>query len=167
MVGCSYFVHFCRGGLSGCVGVQYFVSSLALQICRCMHGRRGETGFPEPPPQKKNTKIGGFSNTGPDFLENHYQTSIQCRTIIGMPAKRTDDDPLLVLFGSPYQLKKKKKKKKNVSKAEPPLKKLSGFACALGKRELVEALLYLPFDVMLLLVFCSSSTQYSVLVCGV
>ena len=76
-------------------------------------------GVRTPPPLKNHKNIGFSSNTGPDPLKNRsYQASLQCWTIIGMPAKRhlmafcwlADDDPLLVVLGSPpspHQLKKR------------------------------------------------------------
>ena len=79
--------------------------------------QRGDRG--SGPPLKNHKKIGFLSNTGEDSLKNHkatlYQASIQCWAIIGTPAKRhlngflwwADDGLLLVVLGSPHQLKKK------------------------------------------------------------
>ena len=82
-----------------------------------MRGSRGRTGGPDPPPLRNHTNKGFRRNIGPGPLTNTkllYQANIQCRAIIGPPAKRhfnailmalrwrADDGPLLVIFGSSF-----------------------------------------------------------------
>ena len=86
-----------------------------------MRGSRGGQGVWIPLKDHKN--IGFLSNTGPDPLNNHNATKsafnvgplLACQqNAIYMPFRwRADDGPLLVVFGSPHQLK-------NVVKIDTP-----------------------------------------------
>ena len=53
-------------------------------------GGGGARGFGTPSPTLKITKIGFFSNTGPDTMKKsqRYRASRQCWVIVGTPAKR-------------------------------------------------------------------------------
>ena len=63
--------------------------------------RGGGAGGPDPPPGKSQN-IGFLSNNGLEPLKKPKATkpSIQCRAIIGTPAKRhlNDDGPRIVVF---------------------------------------------------------------------
>ena len=76
------------------------------------------------PPLKKSNKyrVSYQYWSGSPEEAQRYKASIQCWASIG-PRWRAVDGPLIVIFGSSYQLRKKT----NV-KAEPPLTKLSGSA---------------------------------------
>ena len=89
-------------------------------------------------PIKNHKNIGLLSNTDLDPLKNHKscRASIQCWAIIGTPygiSLATDNDPLIVVFGSSQKLKKQQQKNQpqSVVKVEPPLTELSGSAHAL------------------------------------
>ena len=74
---------FCQNSHLGVSGLQR--AKHMVNMCRS----RGGTGVRTP--LKNHINIGFSSNTGPDLLKNSsymYQASIQCRTIIGTPAKR-------------------------------------------------------------------------------
>ena len=103
----------CTTGYQAYSLVLYPFTALPFQNDHALIQTGRGTGGPESPPCKI-TKILFFNNTGPDPLKNkkkHYQASIRWRS---------DDGPLLVVFGSslsPHQgknkvLKKVKEKKK-------------------------------------------------------
>ena len=85
------------------------------------------TGGPDPLPLKNHKNIGFLSNTGPDPLKNHKAT-IQCRAIIGTPAKRHLNGVSLVnrrwpaysdILILPPLIKLKKKIKKTLNIVSP------------------------------------------------
>ena len=93
--------------------------------------RGGDRGY-APHPLKNHQNIGFLSNTGPDPLKNSkaikpafnvWSSSARQRN-----RWRTDDGPLIVVFGSSHQQKTKQKERKNAVKAGHPLTKLSGSA---------------------------------------
>ena len=68
-----------------------------------MGGSIGDRGCGPPPPQplKNHKNIVFISNTGLDPLENQKATkscSIQCRVIIGLPAKRLSGETMITHF---------------------------------------------------------------------
>ena len=86
---------------------------------------RGSRGSAPPPPTLENHKNIGFLAilVRIPLKSQSYQASIQCRAIIGTPAKRR------LKFDHPH-IKLKKKEKKNVVKVGPTLTKLFGSAHA-------------------------------------
>ena len=95
--------------------------------------QRGGGGRGPDPPPENHKSIGFYSYAGPDPLENHKATKLQCRPSICMAFRwQADDAPLLVAFGSsclsPHQQKKKEKKRCRSCRVGPPLTKLSGSA---------------------------------------
>ena len=99
-----------------------------------MHGSRGGTGGPIPPPLKNHKNIGFPSNTGPDPLKITKlpsQHSVLGHHPHASPMAfrwQADDGPVIVVFGSSLPSSTKKKK---VIKVGPLLTKLSGSAYAM------------------------------------
>ena len=121
---------FYTGNRNGFTGGSWEIPSYHVRIQRGDR-RSGPTSL------KTHKAIGFLSNTGPYTLKNHKATklgssSARQRNAIWMAFRwRAIDGPLLVVFGSPHQLKlKKKKKKAEKKKLKKKLKKLSGSAHA-------------------------------------
>ena len=99
---------FYTGNRNGFMGGSWEIPSYHVRIKRGDR-RSGPTSL------KTHKAIGFLSNTGPYTLKNHKATklgssSARQRNAIEMACRwRAVDGPLLVVFGSPHQLKLKKK----------------------------------------------------------